>query len=140
MSIFKVFILIILEFFFFGSFSLKNHSPVNSIEVFYYDNKGAWTEVPDRIVSISKKKCLISKKEKVDEIIEEVTKIESTKSQDKFVASCSFVIRINHLGKTKIIGFDNEGNNTVEINNKLYNTSGKLLKFIKRNCICKWTD
>lgn len=126
--------------FFFGSFSLENQYSIVSIEVFYYENKGAWTEHYEKILEIYKKKCLITERRKIDKILDEVNVIESTKTKSKHDVDgpCNFVIKLNYSKDSKIIGFDNRGNDMIYINNDSYITSGKLLKIIKRNCMCKW--
>ena len=136
----RILTLTIAFLFFFGSFSLENQNTVVSIEVFYYENKGAWTELNENILKIYEKKCLITERSKIDKILNEVHVIESTKTKSKHDINgpCNVVIKLNYNKDSKIIGFDNRGNNIIYINNDSYNTSGKLLKIIKRNCLCKW--
>lgn len=126
--------------FFFGSFSLENQCSIDSIEVFYFENKGAWTELDENIIEIYEKKCLITERRKIDKIIDQVNVIESTKTMSKhdIEGPCNFVMKLNYSKDSKIIGFDNRGNDMIYINNDSYNTSGKLLKIIKRICMCKW--
>ena len=64
--------------------------------------------------------------------------IESKNPIAEYSEVCNYVIRLKCKGSTKIIGFDNRGNDIVYINSVAYKTSGKLFSFIKRNCICKW--
>lgn len=122
----------------FGSFSLENQYSIVSIEVFYYENEGAWAEHYERIVEIYKKKCLIAERRKIDKILHEISVIELTKSKYDVDGPCNIVIKLNYSEGSKIIGFDNRENDMIYINNDGYITSGRLLKIIKRNCMCKW--
>ena len=42
MLVIRILTLNIAFMFFFGSFSLENQCSIDSIEVFYFENKGAW--------------------------------------------------------------------------------------------------